>query len=171
VSMASEVLQVGALTGDRALYDRYVGKLATLSAQPEEYYRFFNALGWFRDPALMQETLKRSILPTVRSQDTGLMLRNMLRLPWAREATWAFIKAQWPALTAKLGVFQGIPGVVSGLGNLCTTAQAADVRAFFAKNRVESSERGVQQAIEEIESCALVDARQTPALATWLAQH
>ena len=171
VSMASEVLQVGALTGDRALYDRYVSKLATLSTQPEEYYRFFNALGWFRDPALMQETLKRSLLPTVRSQDTGVLLRNMLRLPWAREATWAFVKAQWPALTAKLGVFQGIPGIVSGLGNLCTRAQAADVRAFFAKNRVESSERGVQQAIEEIESCALVDARQSPALAEWLSQH
>jgi aminopeptidase N len=171
VSMASEVLQVGALTGNRALYDRYVGKLAMLSAQPEEYYRFFNALGWFRDPALMQETLKRSLSPDVRSQDTGVLLRNMMRLPWAREATWAFVKDQWPALTAKLGVFQGIPGIVSGLGNLCTTAQAADVRAFFAKNRVESSERGVRQAIEEIESCALADARQSPALAEWLARH
>jgi hypothetical protein len=95
----------------------------------------------------------------------------MLRLPWAREDTWAFIKAQWPALLDKLGVFQGIPGIVSGLDNLCSTTAAADVRAFFARSPVDAVERGVQQAVEDIESCARIDARQSQALAEWLAQH
>ena len=94
----------------------------------------------------------------------------MLRLPWAREATWAFVKQEWHTLTTKLGVFQGLPSVVDGLDGLCTTAQAEDVRQFFAKNRVAAVERGVRQSIAAIESCALVDARQSPALGAWLAK-
>jgi aminopeptidase N len=170
-SLAPTVLQIAAISGDRALYDRYVFKLNASQSQPEEYYRYFNALGWFADRALMQETLKRSLSPTVRSQDTGLLIRGMLRLPWARDETWAFIKSQWPALVATLGVFQGIPGIISGLDSLCSTTTAADVRAFFASNPVEAVERRVQQAVEDIESCARIDARQSEPLGEWLAQH
>jgi aminopeptidase N len=168
-TMSATVLQVAAINGDRALYDAYLAKLPTLTSQPEEYYRYFNALGWFADPALMQETLTRSLSSAVRSQDTGALLRSMLRLPWAREATWTFVKEHWPELTRKLGVFQGIPGVVSGLANLCTAGDAADVRAFFAKNPLEAAERRIQQAVDAIETCARVDAAQSPALAEWLA--
>jgi aminopeptidase N/puromycin-sensitive aminopeptidase len=167
-SLAPTVLQVAAMSGDRTLYDRYLLKLGASTSQPEEYYRFFNALAWFADPALIQETLKRSLSSTVRSQDTGLLLRQMLGLPWARDDTWAFIKDHWPALLDRLGVFQGIPSIIDGLGSLCSTAAAADVRAFFVKSPVEAVERGVQQAIDGIESCARIDARQSSALAEWL---
>ena len=170
-TMASAILQVAAVSGDRALYDRYLAKLPTLTSEPEEYYRYFNALGWFADPVLMQETLRRSISSAVRTQDTGTLLRGMLRLPWAREATWKFVKDHWSELTTKLGAFQGIPGVVSGLANLCTAADAADVRAFFTKNPLDAAERRIQQAIEAIETCARVDAAQSPALAEWLASR
>jgi hypothetical protein len=160
---------VAATGGDRALYERYRAKLPTLTSQPEEYYRYFNALAWFTDPALIQDTLAFSMTSAVRSQDTGTLLREMMRVPSARQATWAFIKDRWPALLEKLGVFQGIPRVVGSLGNLCTTADAADVRAFFAKHPEEAVERRIQQAIESIETCASVDAHQSAPLASWLA--
>ena len=169
-SLAPTVLQVAAVSGDRALYDRYRVNLAASSAQPEVYYRYFNALSWFSDPALVQETLQFALSPTVRSQDTGTLLRNMLRQPWSRGAAWQFVKTHWPALTAKLGVFQGLPGIISGLDGLCSTADAADVGAFFARNPVEAVERAVAQAIDDIESCARVDARQSQALADWIAR-
>ena len=70
---------------------------------------------------------------------------------------------------ARLGVFQGIPEVVSGLQNLCSTADANDVRAFFAKNRVGAVDRGVREAVESIDTCARIDARQSASLASWLA--
>ena len=170
-TLAPAVLQIAAFGGDRALYNQYLAKLPKLTSQPEEYYMYFTALGWFADPELMQETLKWSLTPAVRSQDTGLLLRGMLRLPWAREAAWTFVKDHWAALTDKLGVFQGIPGVISGLSNLCSASDAADVRAFFAKHPTEAVERRIQQSIESIETCASVDAHQSPALTQWLAQR
>ena len=53
-TLVASVLQVAAAGGDAALYDRYVAKMNASIATPEEYYRFFNALAAFDDPALRQ---------------------------------------------------------------------------------------------------------------------
>jgi len=167
-SLASTILQVAAVSGDRALYDQYVAQLAKLGSQPEEYYRFFNALSWFRDPALVKAALDLALSPAIRTQDTGTLVAGLLGRPWSRGAAWEFTKAQWKTLTDKLGVFQGVPTIVTALGVMCTPAQAADVKQFFSRNPVASVERGLQQAIERAEQCAAVDARQSPALTKWL---
>jgi hypothetical protein len=169
-SLAPTVLTVAAVSGDRALFDQYVAQLDKLSAQPEEYYRYFSALSWFRDPTLVKAALDLAISPTVRSQDTGTLIAGLLARPWARDMAWEFTRAQWKTLTEKLGTFQGIPTIVSGLGSMCSTARAGEVKDFFAKNPVPSAMRGLQQAVERIESCAAVDARQSPAFAAWLAR-
>jgi puromycin-sensitive aminopeptidase len=162
------VLQVAAFAGDRALYDQYVGQLAKLGAQPEEYYRFFNALSWFRDPALVKASLDFAVSPEVRTQDTGSLIAGLVARPWARDTAWAFTRGQWDRLVAKLGMFQGIPSIVSGLGNMCSAAHASDVKQFFTANPVPAATRGLQQSIERIENCAALDARQSPAMAKWV---
>jgi aminopeptidase N len=150
------------------LYNQYLARLETLAAQPEEYYRFFNALPWFSDPALVQRTLKYAISPAVRTQDTGTLLAGLLTRPASREAAWAFIQAEWATLTQKLGTFQGIPTIIGALGSFCSTEAAAQVRQFFAKNPMPSAERTLQQSVERIENCAALVARQAPALTVWL---
>ena len=169
-SLAPTVLQVAAVEGDRALYDRYVAQLHALTADPEEYYRFFNALSWFRDPALTRATLDLVLSPAVRTQDTGTLISALLARPWSRAAAWGFTRAQWQTLTAKLGTFQGIPTIVTGLGALCTTADAADLKAFFTANPVPAADRGLRQSIERAEACAALDARQSPPLGAWLSR-
>ena len=167
-TLAPAVLRTAALGGDAALYDRYLERIRALSAQPEEYYRFFGALPWFQDPALVQRTLTFAVSEDVRTQDTGQLISGLLTRPASRRTAWSFVKAQWPTLTQKLGTFQGIPGIIGALGSFCSTSDAADVRQFFAKNPVPSSERTLQQALERIESCAALVARQSPAVTTWL---
>jgi hypothetical protein len=71
-------------------------------------------------------------------------------------------------LVQKLGTFQGIPTIVSSLGSMCSREKASDVRQFFAKNPVSSSERTLAQAIERIEVCAALAERQSAPLAAWL---
>lgn len=167
-TVAPAVLRVAALGGDAALYDRYLERIRALSAQPEEYYRFFGALPWFQDPALVRRTLTFAMSDEVRTQDTGQLISGLLTRPASRRTAWSFVKAQWPTLTEKLGTFQGIPGIIGALGSFCSTSDAADVREFFAKNPVPSSQRSLQQALERIEACAALVARQSPAVTTWL---
>jgi aminopeptidase N len=167
-TLAPAVLRVAAASGGAALYDRYIAQLEKLSGQPEEYYRFFGALPFFREPALVQRTLTFAISPAVRTQDTGNLIAGLLNQPQARDAAWAFVKAEWPTLTQKLGTFQGIPDIIGALGSFCSTAAAPDVKQFFAKNPMPSSGRALQQAIERIENCVTLVERQSPALDTWI---
>ena len=168
-TLAPTVLRIAAASGDAALYDRYVAQLEKLGGQPEEYYRFFNALPAFSDPALVQRTLKFAVSPAVRTQDTGQLIAGLLGQPRSRDAAWAFVQAEWPTLMKKLGTFQGIPGIIGALGSFCMRDTAAQVRQFFMKNPVPSAERTLQQAIERIENCAALVERQSSPLNAWIA--
>ncbi len=168
-TLAPTVLRVGAVSADAALYDQYVAQVAKLAGDPEEYYRFFNALPSFRDPALVKRTLEFALSPAVRTQDTGTLIAGLLGRPSSRDAAWAFTKTNWPTITQKLGTFQGIPTIIGALSAFCSTEKAAEVRQFFIKNPMPSAERTLQQSLERIENCAALARRQSPALATWLA--
>jgi aminopeptidase N len=168
-TLVSPVLRMAALGGNAVLYDAYLAQLKTLSAQPEDYYRFFDALTWFRDPALTKRTLGFALSADVRTQDTGTMLGSLMARPWSRDAAWSFVRAQWPTLTEKLGTFQGIPGIIGATGSFCSPAAATGVRQFFEKNPVPSSERTLRQAMERIDNCAALAARQSPVVTSWLA--
>ena len=168
-TLAPTVLRVGAISADAALYDEYVAQTAKLAANPEEYYRFFNALTSFRDPALVKRTLDFAISPAVRTQDTGTLIAGLLGRPWARDAAWEFTRTNWSTLTQKLGVFQGIPTIIGALSAFCSLDRAAEVRQFFIKNPMPSAERTLQQSLERIENCAALVQRQSPALTRWLA--
>ena len=167
-TLAPTVLQVAALAGDRALYDQYLAQLQKVANQPEEYYRFLNALSWFRDPALVKRTLDYALSDSVRTQDIGTVLGQLIARPWSRTAAWTFMKAEWRTITQKLGTFQGIPTIVTAVGAFCSAPEAADVRAFFGANPVPAAERTLQQAIERIESCVAVGERQSKPFTAWL---
>jgi aminopeptidase N len=109
-----------------------------------------------------------AISPAVRTQDTGNLIAGLLNQPHSRDAAWAFVKAQWPTLTQKLGTFQGIPDIIAALGSFCSTEAASDVTQFFAKNPMPSSERTLEQALERIETCARFVERQSAALESWM---
>jgi aminopeptidase N len=168
-TMASPVLEVAAQSGDANLYERYMAQLQKLSGRPEEYYRYFHALEWFSDPALLRRTLDFVLTPAARSQDAGLLIAGLMARPVATDLTWTFVKAQWPALVKKLDPAEGLRQVVSSTGNFCSLEAATSVRQFFTQNPPPGAARGVQQAVERIESCDAVDQRQSAPLARWLA--
>jgi aminopeptidase N len=170
-TIAGVVLRVAALNGDAALYDQYVSRLATLGAQPEQYYRLFNALPSFKDPALSKRTLEYAMSKDVRTQDTGTLIGMMMVQPWSRETTWSFVQANWQTILKNLGEFQGIPSIVESLGAFCSAPRAAEIRTFFEKNPIASSQRAAQQSVERVENCVALTNRQRAPLASWLAAN
>ena len=170
-TLVQTVLQVAALGGDAALYDRYVAQLRKPGLAPEEYYRFFNTLAWFREPALVTRTLQFALSNDVRTQDTGTLIGQALTRQASRDAVWQFTQQQWPTLTAKLGTFQGIPTIAASLQAFCSTQRATEVRQFFQRNPVASADRTLNQSVERIETCAAVAQRQSAPLAAWLASQ
>jgi aminopeptidase N len=167
-NVVGAVLRTAAAGGDKALYDRYMAELTKAKSTPEEYYRFFNALAWFRDPALVTRTLEFAGSPEVRTQDAPSLIGLLLSQPASQDIAWSFVKSKWPTLTERLGVFQSVPTIVGSLGAFCTPEKAADIKAFFAKNPVPPAARLLQQSIERIESCVALDQRQSAPFTRWL---
>ena len=166
-TLVRPVLQVAAANGDAALYERYMAKLAASVAQPEEYNRFLNALTAFQDPSLVKRTLEYALSDAVRSQDAPTLIAGALQSS-QKDLAWDFVRDRWAAITAKLGVFQGLPAVFQPLGSFCDRAKAEEISAFFATNRAPAAARLLQQSLERIQSCAAIDARQSASFAAWL---
>jgi len=64
-----------------------------------------------------------------------------------------------------------VPFIVGGLGGFCSTARATEVKAFFDTHPEPAAARSLRQAIERIETCAAIDARQSAPLTAWLAKQ
>jgi puromycin-sensitive aminopeptidase len=162
------VLTVAAVGGDTMLYERYMAQLSKLTDKPEDYYRFFNALTSFRDPALVQRTLKFAMSPDVRTQDTSTLIAGLIGQPYSQDAAWAFVKTNWEALMKSLGVFQGIPRIAGSVGAFCSRDKEAEVEQFFKEHPVSAAERTLRQAFERIDNCVAVKERQAAPASTWL---
>jgi len=146
-----------------------MAQLPKLSGKPEEYYRFFNALTSFREPALVQRTLQFAMSPDVRTQDTATLIAGLIGQPWSREAAWVFVMTNWDKLIESLGVFQGIPRIAGAVGAFCSRDKRAEVEQFFKEHPVSAVERTLRQAFERIDNCVAVKERQSRAASAWLA--
>ena len=100
---------------------------------PEEQYRYLFALGDFRDPALIDRGLQRSLTPQLRSQDTALYLAQFLRSTRARAAArWAFVTEHWAALEPKVTISGGDTNLIRSLARSATRGSRDEITAFFA---------------------------------------
>ena len=105
-TVAGAIVKAAATHGDAALFDALVAA-ADARPRPEEQYRYLYALGDFRDPALVDRGLQRSLSPQLRSQDTALYLAQFLgQSGGARPRAWAFITANWAGARAEGGDFR-----------------------------------------------------------------
>jgi hypothetical protein len=83
--------------------------------------------------------------------------------------TWAFIKANWPALRKKGGSV-GAQRIIGGTKVLWREEWLADVESFFADpaNRVASAERTLAQSLEFLRHGLAFRREQQDRLSVWL---
>ena len=130
-TLVSAMLQVAAAGGDAPLYDRYLARMQASLSTPEEYYRYFNALAAFRTPALRARTMELALSKEVRTQDTSILLAQLLTSRSGQDEAWAYIKGHWPAVVDKVGSFQGMPTLAGALAAFCSADKSTDIKAFF----------------------------------------
>jgi hypothetical protein len=107
----------------------------------------------------------------VRTQDTALVLAQLIGSPRSRQTTWDYLKSHWNEVSAKVGSFQSMPTLAGALGSFCSTEANADVKAFFDAHPIPEVARTLAQSYERMATCVAVDARQSPAFTQWLARQ
>ncbi len=166
-SLVNTALQLAAIGGDAALYDRYVSRMTGTDSRDEESaYR--RALVYFSDPAFTSRTLAYATSSEVRSQDAPYILSELMARPWSTASTWEHLKRNWSAIEKSVGVFQGLPAVISSTGHFCDPAAREDVERFFNQHAVRGTERMLLQATETIDRCVVTKSEQSRSLGEFL---
>jgi aminopeptidase N len=163
------LINLAAIDGDGALYDRYLARVKT-ATDPEEHDQYMYALTSFANPALVRRTMDLALSDVVRSQDAKFVVAALLANRDTRPLAWPLTRERWAEIQKKTGEFVGNTVIVDALGNYCDAASAAEVKTFFTTHKVPDAARTLQQSIERIQACAAAAAVQGPKLAEWLKQ-
>jgi len=166
-TLLNAAVPVAALSGDAALYEKYLAR-SRAASEPEEQHRYLYALAAFNDPALVRRTMDYIVSPDVRSQDAKIFIAHLIGNPDARQLAWELVKARWNEIQKKTGEFVGNTVIVGALGTFCGVDRSADVKKFFAVHKVPDAERTLQQAVERIDACTALRTAQSGKLADWL---
>ena len=146
------VYSLAAQSGNRATHDD-LQRLAQEASLQEEKVRLLLALARFEQRDLLQETLRMSLSPEVRAQDTVMLVSAVAANTHDGTAlAWEYVKANWEELDRRYGAGGfAMMRLVSITGNFTTPEARSDVEQFFQSHPAPAATRTIQQALERID--------------------
>lgn len=146
-NLADAITEIVAYNGGPAEYGQ-ITKLWRTARVPEVEIRNEMALGCFRQPALIDQTLALCLTDTVRTQDMPHLVGNIVGNCETSSQAWAFLKTHWKPLSGRLSE-TGAPKLVSPAASSFSTPQEEkDVRNFMAAHPLPAGKRTVAKMLE-----------------------
>jgi puromycin-sensitive aminopeptidase len=162
------LIAVVAHAGDEGRYHEFFERFRTATT-PQEEQRYLYALTAFRQPALVDQSLARTVNGDIRTQDAPFVARTMLMLVHSREAAWDFVKKQWDTMD-RLYPKHGLRRMAEGVIGLATPELEADVHRFFQERRIELGGKTLEQYLEQLRVAVALREREAAALPRYLAR-
>jgi aminopeptidase N/puromycin-sensitive aminopeptidase len=156
-------------TGDAAMYEK-IQHLAQTATDPDLKEDALHTLTRFQDPALVTRTLEYAASDEVRSQDSWILVAQLLERRPTQNVAWEYVQQHWDEIARKLTINSGAR-IVEATGAFCTVERRDEVASFFAAHPVASSERTLARSIDSINDCIHLRAAQEPELRQWLDAH
>lgn len=165
-NVLAAVIPVLAHADRRGRYEEFLDRFRS-ARTPQEEQRYLYALAAFREPALLEETLGRTLNGEVRTQDAPYLIRSLLMSVYARRLAWAFVKENWERMNRDFPV-TGIRRMCEGVIGLATPEEERDVREFFAGRHVELGGKTLEQYLEQLRIAVRLREREGAALHEYL---
>ena len=162
------VIAILAFTGGEREYADFFQRFRN-ARNPQEEQRYLYALGAFREPALIRQTLERTLNGEVRSQDAPFLIRSMLGSVYARGLAWEFVKEHWEAMARQYPA-SAYRRLYEGVTSLVSPEWERDVREFFERNKITLGGKTLEQYLEQLRVAARFQERESTALAAYLAR-
>lgn len=159
---------VEAVNGDAATLRTHLATYKTRRdkhASPQDVERYLYVLPAFREATLVTEVLATLAKGTVAPQAVGPILRAMLTEPHSQRQAWAYLKANWKDLKAKLGD-AWVAILVEGAGELPADLEG-EVNAFFTKNLGKVASQAFGRCKERLKQNAEFMQRVGPGMEKW----
>jgi puromycin-sensitive aminopeptidase len=142
------LVSILAHTGDAARYDQFSERFRSAKT-PQEERRYLFSLAGFRQPALVERTLARTITGDMRTQDAPFVVSALLGNVSGRERAWAFVKSHWETMD-RLFPKNGLRRMCGGVVGLATAELERDVRDFFASRKIDLGGKTLEQYLEQL---------------------
>jgi puromycin-sensitive aminopeptidase len=170
-AVAPVVLAAAARRNEPELFARFRALLAE-PRTPEQRDVMLKALSEFTAPELVDRYLAMTLSPEIRQQDAWKPYVWLLGNPLTRERAWAFTKAHWGELLAKVGP-RGATRVVGAAAGLVSHDARADVESFFRSpaHEVEMARKTLDQALSAIDLGLAFQQAQRRSFARWAASQ
>ena len=144
------IFKLAAISGNQSEYDT-MWNLQTQTTLEEEKIRLLTALTYYHQPNLLQETLRRSLSPEVRTHNTITLVVGVAANPYGRDLAWEFMKSNWQEFQNRYGDGGfALMRLVSLTSSFSTPERLGDVKTFFESNPTPAAERTIQQSLEQI---------------------
>jgi puromycin-sensitive aminopeptidase len=167
-NLVDAAVTLAARGGDAARWEAFRGQFE-LAVEPAWRRRWLLGLAAFEAPALVERSLELLFGDGVPLQDWSSFVQALMANPAARGATWARLRAEWPAVGARLAnAPMLLKRVVEAVGMLSEPGELGEARAFFAAHPVEPVKAAVAQTLERLGEEVELAVRARPALGAWL---
>jgi puromycin-sensitive aminopeptidase len=167
-NLVDAAVTLAARGGDAACWERFRERFER-EVDPAWRRRWLLALAAFEDGALVERSLALLLGDGVPLQDWSTFANGLFSNPAARGPAWARLRAEWPAVTARLAnAPMLLRRVVEATGLLTTRAELEEARAFYADRPMEPVRAAVAQTLERLAEDVELAERAGPALAAWL---
>ncbi len=169
--LATAVLDVAARRGDLELFQAYLAE-ARKASDRRERTRLLGALGLFRDPSVVPVALNLVLSPDFDPRESNAILREEATNRETRQEAWAFLKANFDKLAARLPRESParFPMLASGFSD---AEHRADVEAFFKDKapKYMGGPRYLAQTLEQIQLRAALKALQQESVSDFLMRY
>ena len=135
-------------TGDATRYDEFIERFKA-AVTPQEERRYLFALAMFRQQALLERTLTKTLDGAIRVQDAPFIVSAVTSNVYGRELGWRFIKTNWDAMDRRFPK-QGLRRMCGGITALCTPELERDVRQFFDGRKIDLGGKTLDQYLEQL---------------------
>lgn len=170
--LRNAVYRAGVATGGLDAYEWMLQRYQTANVAAEKL-RALSALAYAREPYLLQRTLRLSLSPLVRSQDTVRVVALVANNPAGTALAWEFFRDNYRVFYERYG---GGHFLIESLIKAVTThfsteAKLAEVNQFFKDHFVEGGSRAIEQSVETIEYRIHWLATNLATVDAWLTAH
>ncbi len=165
-NVLAAVIPVLAHVGDAERYDEFLARFRAAKT-PQEEQRYLYALAGFNSPALLEQTLARTLNGEVRTQDAPYVIRALLLSVHGRDFAWNFLKANWERML-QLYPPVGVRRMCEGLTGLASPEREREVHEFVKAQRVDLGGKTLRQYLEQLRIAVALRQREGAALHAYL---
>jgi puromycin-sensitive aminopeptidase len=144
----SAVIAITGFTAGPAEYDDLLSRFKA-ARTPQDEQRYLYALAGVRDPALLAQTLDRTLDGEFRTQDAPFVVRALLMSVYAREPAWRFARQHWETMAARYPA-SAYRRMWEGIVGLATPELEREVLEFFRTTGIDLGGQKLAQYLEQL---------------------